>query len=183
MKKIIATILVSIIATEIYSQKIELSALDLQQKFDSILAEANLLYKYEKAAWVSTDLVMNERALKKNFAGFLVYEDNQEIKVIIQGKKAQNCISEYVFESDFNKPKMVKPETREFTTKEKNLLEVRTKILEQISDKKYEVTIPDEYSPNFILLPNAAKFRFFIIMGTTKRDVIPFGNDYVFFTD
>lgn len=183
MKKIISLILVSTIATAIYAQKIELSDADLQIKFDSILSEGNLLYKYEKAAWISTDLIMNERALKKDFAGFLVYEDKQEIKVIIQGKKAQNCISEFIFENDFNKPKIEKNEIREFTKREKLLLEVKTKILEQISDKKYEVTFPSDYSPNFILLPNEDKFKFYIIMGTSQRDVVPFGNDYVFYTD
>lgn len=183
MKKIISLILVSTIVNAIYSQKIEFSEGDLQFKLDYILAEGNLLYKYEKAAWISTDLIMNERALKKDFGGFLVYEDKQEVKVIIQGKKSKKCIAEYVFENDFNMPKMKKHETREFSTREKLLLDVRAKILEQISDKKYEVSFPNDYSPNFILLPNADKFKFFIIMGTSRKDVIPFGNDYVFFTD
>ena len=108
MKKIISLILVSTIVNAIYSQKIEFSEGDLQFKLDSILAEGNLLYKYEKAAWISTDLIMNERALKKDFGGFLVYEDKQEVKVIIQGKKSKKCIAEYVFENDFNMPKMKK---------------------------------------------------------------------------
>lgn len=183
MKKILSLILVSTIATVIYAQKIEISEAELQIKFDSIVAEGDLLYRYERAAWVSTDLIMNERELRKDFAGFFVYEDKREIKALIQGRKAQNCISEYVFESDFNTPKLEKHETREFTAREKHLMEIKSKILEQISDRKYEVTIPNDYSPNFILLPNGDKFRLYIIMGTTQRDVVPFGNDYVFFTD
>lgn len=183
MKKTTLIILISMITNLISAQKIEISDVDLQTKLDSVLVEGNLLYKYEKAAWLSTDLFMSNRALKKDYAGFLVYEDGNEIKVIVQGQKNQNCISEYVFKENFSKPEIEKNENREYTTKEKYLLEVKAKILDQISDKKYEVTFPGDYSPNFILLPDAEKFKFFIIMGTSQRDIIPFGNDYVFYTD
>jgi hypothetical protein len=63
------------------------------------------------------------------------------------------------------------------------LFDVRNKILEDMDANKYDVTIPNGYSPNFILLPFAEKYKFYIIMGTTQKNIIPFGNDYLFIAD
>jgi len=165
------------------AQTIEMTETELKTKLDSVLTEAHLLYKYEKAAWISTDLAKENRTLKKDFGGYFAYEEQEEIRVIILGKNKKTCIAEYTFESDFSKPKSIKIESRELSNQEKTLLEVKEKIVENLSDKKYEVTIPDGYSPNLILLPFAEKNKLYIIMGTSQRDVIPFGNDYLFIAD
>ena len=183
MKKLSLLIVVSLLSNVLLAQTIEMSETELKTKLDSVLTEAHLLYKYEKAAWISTDLAQETKTVKKNYGGFFTYEEQGEIKVIILGKKSQNCIAEYSFESDFSKPKSVKTESRELSDKERNLLEVREKIVDNLSDKKYEVTIPDGYTPNLILLPFAEKYKLYIIMGTSQRDVIPFGNDYLFIAD
>lgn len=184
MNKLSLLIIASLFSSIMLAQTIEMSETELKTKLDSVLTEAHLLYKYEKSAWISTDLAMENRAVKKDFSGFFVYEEEQgKIKVIILGKESQNCIAEYSFESDFSKPKLVKTEKRELSNQEKTLLEVREKILVNLSDKKYEVTIPDGYSPNLILLPFAEKYKLYIIMGTSQRDIIPFGNDYIFIAD
>ncbi len=183
MKKILLLIITSLISSVLLAQTIEMSETELKTKLDSVLTEAQLLYKYEKAAWISTDLATGNRAVKKDFGGFFAYEEQGEIRVIILGKNQKNCIAEYSFESDFNKPKSVKTENRELTNQEKTLLEVKEKIVENLSDKQYEVTIPDGFSPNLILLPFDEKYKLYIIMGTSQRDVIPFGNDYLFIAD
>ncbi|GHV34973.1 hypothetical protein FACS1894178_3560 [Bacteroidia bacterium] len=183
MKKISLLVLISLFSSILLAQKIEMSEPELKTQLDAVLAEGNLLYRYEKAAWVSTDLAMKNKTVKKDYAGFFVYEEQEKIIVIIIGKKSQNCIAEYSFESDFSEPKYTKIENRELSVKEKNLIDVREKILKNISNKKYEITVPDGYSPNFILLPFAEKYKFYIIMGTSQNDVIPFGNDYLFIAD
>ena len=183
MRKLSLFVLVSLLSSTLFAQTIEMSETELKMQLDSVLAEAHLLYKYEKAAWISTDLAMENKTLKKDYAGYFVYEEQEEIRVIILGKKSQNCIAEYSFVNDFSKPKLVKTENRELSDKEKNLLEVREKIVDNLSDKKYEVTISDGYSPNFILLPFTEKYKLYIIMGTSQKDVIPFGNDYLFVAD
>lgn len=183
MRKLSFLVLISLFSSVLFAQQNEMSETELKIKLDSVLAEGTLLYKYEKAAWISTDLAMENETVKNDYAGFFVYQEQGGIRVIILGEKTENCIAEYSFESDFSKPKSVKTENRELSNQEKKLLEVRDKIKEGISDKKYEVTIPDGYSPNFILLPFAAKYKLYIIMGTSQRDVIPFGNDYLFIAD
>ena len=183
MKKLSFFLVVSLFSSIMLAQTIEMSETELKTQLDSVLAEGNLLYKYEKAAWISTDLAMENKTVKKDYGGFFAYEEQGEIRVIILGKKSQNCIAEYSFESNFSKPKSVKTENREFSNKEKDLLEVREKIVENVSGKEYEVTVPEGYSPNLILLPFAEKYKLYIIMGTSQKDLIPFGNDYLFIAD
>jgi len=183
MKKKSLLVLVSLFSSILLAQKIEMSESELKTQLDAVLAEGNLLYKYEKATWISTDLAMENQTVKKDYGGFLVYEEQKEIRVIILGKKSQNCIAEYSFESDFSKPKLVTIGSRELSEKEKTLIGVREKILKNVSNKKYEVTVPNGYSPNFVLLPFAEKYKLYIIMGTSQNDVIPFGNDYFFIAD
>ena len=180
MKKLSFLLLASLFSSILLAQTIEISEIELKKQLDSVLAEGYLLYRYEKAAWISTDLAMENRTVKKDYTGFFVYEEQEEIRVIILGKKSQICIAEYSFESDFSKPKLERIESRELSNKEKKLLEVRTKILENVADKKYGVTVPDGYSLNLILLPFDEKYKLYIITGTSQSDVIPFGNDYLF---
>jgi hypothetical protein len=183
MKRISYLILATLFSSILTAQQTEISEVDLKTKLDSVLLEGNLLYKYEKAAWISTDLAIASETVKKDYAGYFVYHDQEEIRVIILGKKEQNCVAEYSFENDLTKPKSVKTESRELSDQEKTFMEVRAKILKGISDKKYEVTIPDGYSPNFIFLPFSERYKLYLIMGTSQRDVIPFGNDFLFIAD
>jgi hypothetical protein len=183
MRKFSFLVLMSLFSSVLFAQQTDMSKSVLKTKLDSVLAEGNLLYQYEKAAWISTDLAMEIKTVKNDFAGFFVYQEQEEIRVIILGEKTQNCIAEYSFKSDFSKPKTVKTENRELSDQEKKLLKVKEKILENLSDKKYEITIPQGYSPNFVLIPFAEKYKLYIIMGTSQKDVIPFGNDYLFIAD
>ncbi len=180
MKNISFIFILSFISGLLIAQEIELSQAALQTKLDSVLVEAHLLYKYEKAAWVSTDLALGNRDIKPNYGGFFTYEENGVVKVIILSKNEPVCIAEYSFDNDYNKPSETKTVRRELSENEKNLISIRDAIAKNLSNKKYEVTIPNAYSPNLIMLPFAEKYKLYIIMGTTQRDVIPFGNDYLF---
>jgi len=182
MKKI-SLLVLSLFSSILLAQKIELSENELNNRLDSILTEGNLLYKYEKSAWISTDLAFENPTVKAEFYGYLTYEEQGEIKTIILGEKHQTCIAEYVFKNNFNKPKSEKIEKRELSDKEKTLIEIREKILENIYENKYEVTVPEGYKLNLILLPFADKYKLYMITGTTQNNEIPFGNDYIFIAD
>jgi len=165
----------------ILAQDIKLSEKELETALDSILKEGNLLYKYEKSAWISTDLASNTPILN-NRGGYFTYEIDSKIKTIILGKN-QNCIAEYIFTTDFDEPDSILLDERDFNPIEDKLLKIREKIIKQLSDKKYNVRIPNGYSPNFILLPFREGYKLYMIMGTSQSDVIPFGNDYLFIAD
>jgi hypothetical protein len=182
MKKISFLVLVSLFSNILFAQDIVMSETELKAQLDSVLVEAHLLYRYEKAAWIATDLARANRSVNRDFFSFLAYEEQEEIKVIIVGKQI-NCIAEYTFENDFTKPKSAKIESRELTDKENKLLHLRDEIIDNIIKAQHEIGAPNGYALNFILIPYEDKFKFYIITGTSQRDVIPFGNDWIFITD
>ncbi len=152
-----------------------------QVKLDSILIEADLLYKYEKSVWNSTDLLMSNKKLKENYGGYIVYHSNDTLTVTYLDKKQKECIARYHYKFDrLNTPLIAEIELSQLTSIEKEIFEIREKIENQLSDRKYKVTIPKDYNPNHIFIKEHNEYRLYIIMGTTKNGVIPFGNDYLF---
>ena len=180
MKNFFAILVLLLFSNIIFAQDVKLSEKELKTQLDSIVKEGNLLYKYEKSAWISTDLALNVTEIENNYSGYFTYEINSTTKTIILGKKHQNCIAEYTFIIDFDEPDSICLNERDFYPLEKKLLEIREKIIKQLSNKKYGIGIPKGYSPNFILLPFKKGYKLYIIMGTSQSDVIPFGNDYLF---
>lgn len=152
-----------------------------QAKLDSILVEADLMYKYEKSVWNSTDLLMSNKKLKKNYGGYIVHHSNDTLTVTYLDKNHKKSIARYSYKiDDLNKPLNIAIETSQLTTIEKDLFEIKGKIASQLSDSKYNVTIPQDYNPNLVLIKENDEYRLYIIMGTSKTGVIPFGNDYLF---
>lgn len=174
------TLIVSVVT---YAQHATSADNKLKQQLDSILEEADILYKHEKAAWISTDLVFEESTIKNNIGEYLTYQDNDKIKTIFIDKNGENCIVEYTFKDNFDKPDEITTEERKPTEKEKTLLEVRRKIIDQLSDPQYQVGMPNGYSLNLILMSDGDKYKLYIITGTSQAEIIPFGNDYLFVAD
>ena len=182
-KSLFALLLLALFSSALLAQRIKMSESELMNKLDSVLQEGNLLYKYEKSAWISNDLAFENPIVRAEFKDYLTYEEQGEIRTIILGENHQVCIAEYVFEYNFDNPKSIKIEKRELSDKERTLIDVRKKIIDNTKDKKYKVTVPKGYDLNFILLPFADKYKLYIITGTTNHDVVPFGNDYIFIAD
>lgn len=181
--KLIYLLLAIAISSSIAAQEIKFSENELKQKFDSILIEADLLYKYEKSAWISTDFVFQETALKNNIREYLIYQNNDEIKTIFIDQIGKNCIAEYIFKDNLDQPNDITTGERSLTEQESKLLETKHKIIEQLSDPKYEIRVPNGYSLNLILIAAGNKYKLYIITGTSQTDIIPFGNDYLFIAD
>ncbi len=182
MKKTIFLTSLLLVSTIVMSQR---EGFDdrLKLQLDSVLVEGTLLYKYEKASWVATDMIMENQSIIENYGGYFTYEDNGKIIVIFLSRSDNNCIAECNFKDDFTKPVDFKTKARKLTDREEELLKVRSKIFKNLSSDKYSLSIPDGYRPNFILLPFAEKYKLYMIMGTTQIDLIPFGNDYLIVTD
>lgn len=154
---------------------------NLQLKFDSIIAEADLLYSYEKAVWNSTDILMEDKKLKNNFGGYVVRHSGDSIFVTYLHKNQKECIDRFIYTvADFNKPCRETIETSPLYDTEKELLEIKVKMFDQLSDIKYNITIPQGFDPNFVLIKQDTMFKLYLIMGTSESGVIPFGNDYIF---
>ena len=156
---------------------------NVQFKLDSIIKEADLLYRYEKAVWNSSDLIMTDKKLKRNFGGYIVSHSGDTITVTYFDKNQMGSIARYGYDSDLIIPSITHIEPSALTSLEQELLDIKTKILMQIADEKYEVTIPQDFDPNFVLIKEKTEFKLYILMGTMEYGVIPFGNDYLFRAD
>lgn len=178
MKKLGLLILTLNISFSVFSQE------NLQAKFDSIITEADLLYRYEKSVWNSTDLLMANNKLKKNYGGYVVSHSNDTVFVTYIDKKQKESIARYQYVSnELTKPSNISIEVSTLTSLEQELLDIKIKLIKQLSDSKYGVTIPQGFSPNFVLIKGANEFKLYILMGTSDAGVIPFGNDFLFKAD
>lgn len=151
---------------------------------DSIIEEADLLFRYEKAVWISTDLLMSDRKLKRKFDGYVVYHSNDTTYVAMLDKNQRDVIARYEFVNlDFDSPLKTAIGSSELSIIEKELRDTKAKIIEQLSDSKYEVSIPQNYNPNLVLIKSEFGYKLYVLMGTKESGIIPFGNDYLFETD
>ena len=179
MRKHFLLILTIFISLNLFSQE-EIN----QSKLDSILVEADLMYKYEKSVWNSTDLLMSNKKLEKNFGGYIVHHSNDTLTVTYLDKTQKESIARFNYKfDDLNKPLITSIEPSKLTTIEKELFDIKSKMINQLSDSKYNVTIPQDYNPNLVLIKENSEYRLYIIMGTSQTGIIPFGNDYLFKAD
>lgn len=157
---------------------------NLQLKFDSIIKEADLLYSYEKAVWSASDMLLTDSKLKKNYGGYVVSHSNDTIFTTFIDKSQKQKIAKYFFtKSNLNSPFNSEIGLSTLTNTEQELLDVKIKIINQLSDKKYEVGFPQNFNPNFVLIKDKEEFKLYILMGTPESGIVPFGNDYLFWAD
>jgi hypothetical protein len=160
----------------------DLTEAQIKQKCDSILLEGNLLYNYESAAWIGTDLAGNNKKVMKKLVGYFVYQSGDTLLTLMMDKKEQ-CIAEFAFRVGSEEPFRSVFRTRTLTPQELKLWKVRNGAIDQILKKPYPVESPPGYSLNVILIPDASGYKLYLLTGTSKPNVIPFGNDYLFWID
>lgn len=183
MKKLITFTLLCF-ASLIYCQDKTYSDSELKQKLDSILVEGNLLYSLENASWHSSDLLRENTKVSSLTSSYLTYKKDNSVSVVYLNKAADKVLAEYIFINDDKKPNRVLTIDRPLTELENNLKKVRLKVIKQLQDPKYQVGNYDGYSLNIITLPaNNDQYKTYLISGTSKSGVIPFGNDYLFVSD
>jgi len=163
----------------------EYSQEEIRIKTDSILAEGNLLYKLEKAAWLITDLTLDNPSIRLDFGGYISYvKGDTTVAIILSKSDPDNCIFEInFFQANFKKPIKELFEKRGISDFEKKLITAREKIIDEIIDNEIEVIIPDGFNLNFVIFPIEGGYKLYIMTGTSQENIIPFGNDYIFIVD
>ena len=187
MKKITIIFICLICTCNIFAQNSALSEFDLNFKLDSILAESDLLYKYEKSAWLSTDYAVGNPFIREKMGRqHFTYEYSDGIKTIILNSEHDKVVAEYHFKNNFDALDSYSVIERNLTELESKLISTRNNILNKIiSERKYDIfsPIPRGFALNFVLIPFGEKYKFYILTGTTLNKIIPFGNDFLFITD
>lgn len=178
MKKLLIIFALALTTTIAFAQD------NLQVTLDSILQEAETLYRYEKVAWNATDIISADEELKSKYATYVVYHLNDKTSITFIDNTLKNRFARYSFtNSNLNVPFLSEIETAPLSELETELLEMKLKIIDKLSDSKYDVNIPKEYTPNIVLIKDTNEYRLYILMGTTNFGIIPFGNDYLFKSD
>ncbi len=178
------TILLLFFSFVIYSQEYNFTDSEIKVKLDSIKKEGNLLYSLENASWHSTDIARENKKINNLVGQYLTYKTKSDtVKTVFLDKLGSKVLVEYSFINNSKKPSKQNLSIRNLTTDEIELKNVREKIISQLSDPKYEVGVPENFSLNLITIPFADKYKTYIITGATESGVIPFGNDYLFITD
>lgn len=182
MKQIIRFLFIFISAIT-FAQELKYSEQELQQKLDSIKAEANLLFSHENASWQAGDLAGRNQKILENMGSYLTYQTKDTIKTVFFSKDQSKILAEYSFKS--NQKKAVKESFRQraLNETENTLKNIRSTVITQLSDPKYEVTVPQGYSLNLIIIPFNENYKIYLIPGTSQTGIIPFGNDYLFVSD
>lgn len=162
----------------VYSQESYTEA-ELKQKCDSIVEEANTLYRYETAAWNFTDMIFTKPGLIETIQNILTYHQGDSIKCVAIDKQSY-CIYEATFLNE-SAPCSEVTTRRNLTEQEILLAKIKEKIRSELADhEKYPIYRYDNYPLNWDLIPFADGYKFYAISGVSKGRAIPFGNDYLF---
>lgn len=156
----------------------------IQFILDSIVKEADLMYRYERVAWVSTDLILANNIDRDNYGGYIVFHSGDSVYITHVNRNRNKSIARFAYASkDLKDPVTVSFTQTALSQTEKTLQDIKITLLDQLNDDKYGIPFTNEFRPNNILIKDGKIFRFYIIMGTPLSGVIPFGNDYLFIAD
>lgn len=155
---------------------------EIKLKTDSILDEARLLYKYEKSAWVASDLAAGNSDVNMRIKDYIVYHSGDTIRSVMLDTD-NNSINEFTFIGDYNKPANESTELRPLNGYELNLINIKQNIVSEISNEKYNIGYPEGFNLNLVLIATDTGYKFYILTGTSQSNMIPFGNDYLFVAD
>lgn len=168
----------------IFCQEKTYSDQEIKQKLDSIKSEADLLFSLENAAWHSTDLLKENSQAQDKASNYLTYKKNDSVKAVFLNKAKNKIVAEYVFKNDNKEPVKSLFSERNLYDFETDLNKIRTKIIEQLSDPKYQIGTYEGFNLNIIIIPdNLGKYKTYLISGTSSNGIIPFGNDYLIVSD
>lgn len=156
---------------------------ELKSKLDSILIESEILYQYEKSALSTIKFAESDKKIRKDFAEVFTYMEGDTVKAIILSIDRKIVLSELSFYSDYNLPITRNLSPRQLSENELNLLTIRQLIYNDVSKKKYEITALEGYDLHSIFIPSPNGYKLYVITSARDKDVIPFGNDYLFISD
>lgn len=142
---------------------------------DSIVNEGYKLYRYEKATWIGTDMVMEHCKYKDDLEGVIVYEATDgKLHCIAYDKFHLQCLLDYTFEENNTYSDVKRP----LTEHEAKLVDMRLKMKAKCLETNM-INVMECMNIGLIPLPNKC-YRMYWLTGTSKSNVVPMGNDYSF---
>ena len=174
MYKITALLLILFLCSSLTAQE------DLMKLAKEIENEGKYLYGLERAAWLGTDILMQEyKQLTENIGGYVSYEKNGIFYCVFTEKSNKpKVLLSFGFDESFDVEKVkIDDKARKATKLELDLLALR-----QLATIEMETdTLFQHYSntaPNIIPLVYNGQRKVIILTGPKVHGVVVIGNDY-----
>ena len=162
---------------------------ELKAANDSILAEAYLLYLFEKSAWVLEDVMTASKPTTMNEMGGWFPVGDEEDEDAIKGVFFNREKTKALFEASFNLKTGTasgKDVDRDLSPEEIEIINVRQKALQAVRtlDDEDLPSCPEGCTFNTEVIPiDEDLYRVYFMLGTAQHGVIPFGCDFSYDCD
>lgn len=156
---------------------------------DSILAEAYLLYLFEKSAWVLEDVLAASKPATMNEMGGWFPVGDEENEDVIKGVFFNKEKTKVLFEASFNFKTGTasgKDVVRDLSLEEIEIINVREKVLRAVHtlDSEDLPSCPEGCTFNSeVMRIDEDLYRVYYMLGTVQHGVIPFGCDFSYDCD
>ena len=156
---------------------------------DSILAEAYLLYLFEKSAWVLEDVLAASKPATMNEMGGWFPVGDEENEDVIKGVFFNHEKTKVLFEASFNLKTGAASGmdvVRDLSPEEIEIIDVREKVLRAVHtlDPEDLPSCPEGCTFNTeVMRIDEDLYRVYYMLGTAQHGVIPFGCDFSYDCD
>ena len=162
---------------------------ELRAANDSILAEAYLLYLFEKSAWVLEDVLAASKPATMNEMGGWFPVGDEENEDVIKGVFFNKEKTKALFEATFNLRTGAASGmdvVRDLSPEEIEIINVREKVLRAVRtlDPEDLPSCPEGCTFNTeVMRIDEDLYRVYYMLGTAQHGVIPFGCDFSYDCD
>lgn len=156
---------------------------------DSILAEAYLLYLFEKSAWVLEDVLAASKPATMNEMGGWFPVGDEENEDVVKGVFFNHEKTKVLFEASFNfktGSASGMDVVRDLSSEEIQIINVREKVLRAVRtlDPEDLPSCPEGCTFNTeVMRIDEDLYRVYYLLGTAQHGVIPFGCDFSYDCD
>ena len=177
--KLITLITVILTSSIIYGQT------NLEHISDSILTEASRIYRLEKAVWKSKEDILesySKKYLRKEITGAISYISNDTVITILWKNQDENNIikNTYYFKNTDSLAKINSTnKSRQPSETELQLINIWTKIIQDISEKPEIYNKPEKSHFEIIITQNENNFNTYLLVEFKQKTFVPIGNDYL----
>lgn len=161
------------------------SGAELKAVNDSIFAEAQRLYLYEKASWIMEDLVYGGHPddLDKLGGWIPVSEQGASIKGLFFDKEQKKVLYEASVDLKTGQA-FAASSSRDLTAEEMDAVNVHRTVVNAVFSLDEKLTYPSECTFNIQAIPIGDNlYRVYWMLGTSRHGIVPFGCDFSYDCD
>lgn len=152
----------------------------LNSKLDSIILESNIIYQFLKSKVIAENIAKEQFEL--NYHQILEVQDDDSVKIKFIDRQ-RVVVLKMVFHEELKSPIIISNISESLSNFEDSLLQIKYNFLSKIDSSKYGIESHDSEKVVTIIYPHFNRFKLYRILSTSKKNIIPFGNDFLFNLD